>query len=149
MREARIWREEHRQPDGGVVAATSSTPVAMNDINRASGDKISTMSNFGSAGGGSCVGLRSSTSAILRGLQTGASADTASGMDATAMATWGGDSEAALEVDEPENQEDAGEGGYLEDVAMVPSVVSSAKSGGANNSKRLVTVDSSCSGKYH
>uniref|UniRef100_A0A5K3EPK0 PH domain-containing protein n=2 Tax=Mesocestoides corti TaxID=53468 RepID=A0A5K3EPK0_MESCO len=108
MREARIWREEHRQQP----------------VDSSGGEKDVTK-------GGGCNRLRN-------GLATVPSEST-SCMDATAMATWGGDSERDdNDIEDDDDDAVAGEE-FIEDV---PSVVSS-RSSRAN--KRFVTA-SSCSG---
>ncbi|KAL5110958.1 hypothetical protein TcWFU_009640 [Taenia crassiceps] len=101
MREARIWREEHRQ-----VPADS-----------AAGDK---------------EGDKTSTNGRLR---NGGLSESTSCMDATAMATWGGDSDR----EGNEIEDDAVVGGV--DVEDVPSIVSSRSS----RANRRFTATSTCS----
>lgn len=102
MREARIWREEHRQ------APTDS----------AAGDEA-----------------RDKTSTNGR-LRNGGLSESTSCMDATAMATWGGDSDR----EGNDIEDDAVVGGeYIEDV---PSIVSSRNS----RANRRFTATSTCSG---
>ncbi len=138
MREARIWREEHRNP----TMANGGGGVNCNQV--AAGDKS------GAVGAGGVARLRGAGGAPVI-LHTVASEST-SGMDATAMATWGGDSddddEGARGTEEggvPPNGETIDDVEYLEDVETVPSVVSSKSSRAAN--KRFLAT-SSCSGKH-
>ncbi|KAM7537508.1 hypothetical protein Aperf_G00000067898 [Anoplocephala perfoliata] len=113
MREARIWREEHRHAtdalaDSSVVATAGGK--ATDEADDKSGGRLRN-----GAGGG----LSESTSC----------------MDATVMATWGGDS------DREEPNEDIGEEEYIEDI---PSVVSS-RSSRANRRFLNVSVEGDAS----
>nr|CDS32457.1 expressed conserved protein [Hymenolepis microstoma] len=102
MREARIWREEHRNAtdiplDSSIVATSGDKGTDEGDDKVLNGNSRSFR---GCAGGG------------------GGLSESASCMDATAMATWGGSSDR----EEEEGQNAGEEEEYIEDI---PSVVSS------------------------
>ena len=112
MREARIWREEHRQVSADASGATGTAD------NKEGEEEDKTCAN----GRLRNCGLSESTSC----------------MDATAMATWGGDSDR----DGNDIEDDmivVGE--YMEDV---PSIVSSRSS----RANRRFTATSACSGMH-
>lgn len=112
MREARIWREEHRHTTD-ALADSSVVATAGGKATDEADDK-----NGGRLRNGAGGGLSESTSC----------------MDATVMATWGGDS------DRDEPNEDIGEE-YIEDI---PSVVSS-RSSRANRRFLNVSVEGDAS----
>ncbi|VDL22383.1 unnamed protein product, partial [Hymenolepis diminuta] len=121
MREARMWREEHRNTtdiplDSSVVATAGDKGTVEGD------DKALNVTN---------QSLRNSTKG------GGGLSESASCMDATAMATWGGSSDREEEQNVREEEE------YTEDI---PSVVSSRSSRVANSRRFL---NSSMSSSTH